>query len=123
MISTRAFQWMARAIATAWRWPPESARTGWSRRRISMSSVSMVRSAAARIAARSMRGRKPSQRAARLAAEEDVGADVEIVGQRQVLVDRLDAAVAGLRGLAKLDPLAGEADLAADPAGRRRRSA
>ncbi len=30
----------------------------------------------------------------RLAAEEDVGADRQVVGQRQVLVDRLDAAVA-----------------------------
>ena len=45
---------------------------------------------------RSSRGRKPEQRCGRLAAEEDVGADVEIVGQRQVLVDRLDADLAGV---------------------------
>ena len=28
MISTRALKWTARAIATAWRWPPDSHPTG-----------------------------------------------------------------------------------------------
>ena len=43
--------------------------------------------------------RQEAERAAhRLAAEEDVGADVEIVGERQVLVDGLDAAARGPRG-------------------------
>ena len=48
----------------------------------------------------------------RLAAEEDVGADRQIVGQRQVLVDRLDAVVAGLLRRREGDRLAVEQDLA-----------
>jgi len=38
-----------------------------------------------------------------LAAEEDVGADIEIVGEREVLVDRLDALPAGVDWTGKCD--------------------
>ena len=45
-------------------------------------------------------------------AEEDVRADVEIVGERKVLVDRLDARAARLHRTCELNRLAVEDDLA-----------
>ena len=59
-----------------------------------------------------MTGRKPKQLLHRLAAEEDVGADRQIVGQRQILVDRLDAVVARLLRTRKGDAAAVEFDVA-----------
>ena len=52
------------------------------------------------------------QLALRLAAEKDVFADREIVGERKVLIDRLDAAFAGLLRRGEVDRLAVEQDLA-----------
>ena len=43
----------------------------------------------------------PQHRAHRLAAEEDVGAGIQVLAQRQVLVDRLDARVAGIVRVAR----------------------
>ena len=45
-------------------------------------------------------------------AEEDICADVEIVGEREVLVDRLDARAARLHRTCELNRLAVEDDLA-----------
>ena len=56
--------------------------------------------------------RKPS-RPRDLAAQEEVGDGVQILGQRQVLVDRLDAERLGVARRADLDRLAGDQDLAA----------
>ena len=50
--------------------------------------------------------------ALQLAAEEDVGGDVEVVGQREVLVDRLDPVAAGVDRAGEADGLAVQADLA-----------
>ena len=58
----------------------------------------------------------------RLAAEKDVLADRQIVGEREVLVDRLDAVVARLLGRGEVDRLAAEQDVAfvvAEHAGNR----
>ena len=77
-------------MATACRWPPESWRTGsrsWARDVDVERVQDLVRGFAHRATVDA--GRKPSTRSG-LAAEEDVRADVEVVGQRQVLVDRLD---------------------------------
>src|SRR4051812_48293071 len=99
---------MARPMATAWRWPPERLRTGSRslRRWMSMSSVSRTVAAASRMARRSMRGRKAERAADRLPAGEDVFADAGGFGERQVLVDGLDAALAGVAGAGEGRPLA-----------------
>ena len=55
---------------------------------------------------------KPA-RVTQLAAEEQVLRGVEVVGQRQRLVDRLDAVAACVAGRADLDLLAVDEDLAA----------
>ena len=47
-----------------------------------------------------------------LAAEEDVGADVEIVGEREVLINRLDAVAARIHRRRERDRRAVEDDLA-----------
>jgi hypothetical protein len=39
--------------------------------------------------------------ALQLAAEEDVGGDIEIVGEREILIDRLDAGAARIDGLGR----------------------
>ena len=87
MITSFAFDMTALATATDCRWPPDSDATGWRIERIvvteSSSSVCLC-------------GRAPSspRRAdrcrERLVAEEHVLDDVEVVAQRQVLVDRGD---------------------------------
>ena len=59
----------------------------------------------------------------RLAAEKDIGADGEIVGERQVLIDGLDAAFARLARRGKVERLAGQERSGRHPAGRRRRCA
>src|SRR4051794_7720027 len=51
-------------------------------------------------------GQEAERAADRLAAEEDVLADVEVIGERQVLVDGLDAALAGVAGACEGGPLA-----------------
>ena len=58
----------------------------------------------------------------RLAAEEDVGADRQIVGEREVLVDRLDAVRARRLRRREVHWLALEADFAAIGLDRRPRS-
>jgi hypothetical protein len=46
------------------------------------------------------------------AAEENVGADVEIVGKREVLIDRLNACAARVHRAGELDRFVVEDDLA-----------
>ena len=104
MISTRALKWIARAIATACRWPPESELTS----ACSEGSRSFMR---ASVALRRVLHRlvlEEAEPAGDLAPQEQVGGGVQIVGQRQVLVDRLDAQGPGVARRADLDRLAVE---------------
>ena len=112
MMTRRAFQYMARPMATAWRWPPEKAATGASRRMTWKSSCAIVSLRRLRHRLAVDDRQEAEQLLHRLAAEEDVGADRQIVGQRQVLVDRLDAVVAGLLRRGERDALAVERDVA-----------
>ena len=48
----------------------------------------------------------------RLAAEEDIGGDVLLLGQRQILIDHLDAAPATLAGAGAVERLTVEPDVA-----------
>ena len=57
-------------------------------------------------------GNQAEQLLHRLAAEEDVGGHVLLLGQRQVLVDHLDAELAPLAGIERQDVLAVELDRA-----------
>ena len=85
-------KWIARAIATDWRWPPDSAFTGsLKRRKCGLSRPITLRASASMATSSSV-----PQRVQQLAAEEEVGGGVDIVGQRQRLVDRLDAVALGV---------------------------
>ena len=81
-----------RAMATAWRWPPDICLT---RSRGRVSDFSSLKSSPAR---RYMRGivedaHRPDA-LAQLAAEEDIGGRRQIVAEREVLIDDLDAVLA-----------------------------
>ena len=88
-------QWTKRLSSIAWRWPPERCST-------------LVRSEGMRVppAASALRGlrlhlalaqdRDAEDAARQLAAHEEIGDDVDIGAERQVLVDRLDAGRLGL---------------------------
>jgi len=56
-----------------------------------------------------------------LTPEEDVGSDVEIVGKRKILIDRLDALAPCIDRTGKLCALACEEDFRPRRRGRRRR--
>ena len=90
--TTLEFQSTALAIATVWRWPPDRLDTRWRTdftvRTDSDASVSR--------AACSMLLSSRNRPCAPLAAEEHVLHDVEVVAQREVLVDDLDAERAGV---------------------------
>ena len=86
MIRTRALKWIARAIATAWRWPPDRLATRFD----SDGSRSFMRpSVAARRLHRLLV--HEAEPAGDLASEEEIGDGVEVLREREVLIDRLDA--------------------------------
>ena len=85
---------MVRAIATAWRWPPDICLTR-SRGRVSDFS-SLEELAGAAVHGAVVEDRTGPILAAHLAAEEDVGGGGEVVAEREVLVDDLDAVAAGV---------------------------
>ena len=95
-----------RAIATVWRWPPESEATGV---------------AHARDARRELVQQGPGPHLHRhlveaqrreLAPEEDVGDDVEVLAEREILEHRGDAQIERRAGSAERDLLAAEVDRA-----------
>ena len=102
MIRMRALKWMARAIATDWRWPPESDFTGSLKRR------KFGIEAAHHLAGLRFHGdrRRGCPSGHQLAAKIQVGGGVDIVGQRQRLVDGLDAVFLGVARIADLGLLA-----------------
>ena len=108
-MTTREFHITALATATDWRWPPERPATVWRTERI----VVTDRSASVLAARASIVDLvEPAQAVELLAAEEHVLDDVEVVGQREVLVDDLDAEVGRVLRAVDRDGLAVEEDLA-----------
>ena len=108
MIRTRALKWIARAMAMDCRWPPESDLTGDLKFRNRGFRRPMTLRVADSIAASS---RLP-KRVFELAAEEHVRRGVDVVGEGQRLVDRLDAQRLGVARVADADRLALDQDLA-----------
>ena len=86
MITSFEFHSTALAIATDWRWPPDSDATGWRTDRTVVTARLASVSPAARSIVLLVEGEVPH----RLAAEEHVLDDVEVVAEREVLVDGLD---------------------------------
>ena len=88
MIRIRALKWTARAMATDWRWPPDSDFTGVLR------FLKLRVEPAHHLAGRRLHRRvveRARTRVVQLAPEEHVAGGVDVVGQRERLVDRLDA--------------------------------
>ena len=106
-----------RAMATVCRWPPESEAIGIRTLGMRMDSVSSSSRARRSISTSS---RTPQR--ADLPAEEEVADDVEVVAQREVLVDGRDAQVLGVVRAVDLDRLALPLDDALIDGVRRRRS-
>ena len=79
-----------RAIATVWRWPPDSEATG--SRTLGMRAESSLSSVQARTSIATSSSRKRVE----LTAEEDVGDDVEVLAEREILEDRRDAEPQGV---------------------------
>ena len=97
MITIRVPHAIARATATACRWPPERLTTGWSTDLIPIFSRAHLLLGAAAHRLR-VEEAEPAERAGEvlLATEEEVGRRVEVVGEREVLVDGLDPELARL---------------------------
>ena len=103
----------ARAIATVCCWPPENEPTerlidG----RCAPEPLDHLCRLAVHLGLVDKSRKKAEQLLRRLAAEEDVGGHVLLLGQRQVLVDHLDAELAPLAGIERQDVLAVEFDRA-----------
>ena len=82
------FHITARATATDCRWPPESVATGWRIERIVVTASDFSVSRGLRLHDRLL---QPLEPVVLLAAEVHVLDDVEVVAEREVLVDDLDA--------------------------------
>ena len=116
-ITSREFHITARATATDCRWPPERVATGWRIERIVVTARLFIVSAVLA----SITGSFSRWNQSRLAAEVHVLDDVEVVAEREVLVDDLDPELGGVlrRGCG---PLAVDDDLALVRRGCRRRT-
>ena len=89
MMTRRASSDSALAISTSWRWASDRSATGVSGPKSTPSRSQQRRDACARARARSISCSGPPQ--TRLAADEDVGRDVEIVEEVELLVHEGDA--------------------------------
>ena len=101
-------KWMARAMATDWRWPPES----FDHRLLEAAEVRVE--PVHHLAAFGFHGDvvKRAEGGLELAAKIEVGGGIDIVGKRQRLVDRLDAERLGIARIVDVDFLAVDEDLA-----------
>ena len=117
-ITSCEFHITALATATDWRCPPESPATVWRTLRIVVTDRLAQRLARASLHLGLV---ERAQRLELLAAEEHVLDDVEVVRQREVLVDDLDAEVGGVARAVDAHLLAVVDDLAAVDRGRCRR--
>ena len=85
---------MVRAMATAWRWPPDICLT---RSRGRVSDFRFLEEFAGALVHRGVvENAEGTEAAAEFAAEEHVAGGGQVSAQRQVLVDDLDAVLAGL---------------------------
>ena len=108
MITSFASQSTAFAIATDCRWPPESEATGWRIER----TVVTARLASVSLAAFSIDFLVEEDASVQaLTPEEHVLHDVQVVTEREILVDGLDAERGGLAGRANPDRLPVPEDL------------
>ena len=108
-MTTRLFHSTALAMATVWRWPPERLATRWRTDLTRCARRGRPGSARPLLHGRRRRARC---RVRRLPAEEHVLDDVEVVAQREVLVDDLDAEGGGVARAVDRDRPALEAELA-----------
>ena len=109
-MTSREFHITARATATDWRWPPESVATGWRIERIVVTARLFIVSAVCASISGSLSRWK---QVVGLAAEVHVLDDVEVVAEREILVDDLDPELGGVLRAVDRDRLAVEEDLAA----------
>ena len=101
-------KWMARAIATDWRWPPDS----FDHRLLEAAEIGVE--PVHHLAAFGLH-RDVIQRAIcrlEFATEIEVGRGVDVVGERQRLVDRLDAVFLGVSRVVDVGLLASDVDVA-----------
>ena len=108
MIRMRALKWTARAMATAWRCPPDSDPTGVLR----LVNRGLSRRITSRVADAIAESSSAPVRVEHLAAEEHVGGGVDVVGERERLVDRLDPERSGVARVVDRHGLAVDEDLA-----------
>ena len=108
-MTSREFHITARATATDCRWPPESVATGW---RIDL--IVVTRRLCERLARLRLHRRllQALEAVVRLAAEVHVLDDVEVVAEREILVDDLDPELGRVLRAADRDLLAVEEHLA-----------
>ena len=100
-----------RAIATAWRCPPDICRTRWRGR---VSDFSSANSSPARLFIAAWSSQRIGPNAALdLAAEKDIGRRGQIVAEGEILIDDLDAFLARLDRPVEMDRLAVEHDFTA----------
>ena len=93
MIRILALKWTARAMATDWRCPPDSDLTGVLR----FVNRGLSRCITFRVADAIAESSSAPVRVQQLAPEEHVAGGVDVVGQRELLVDRLDPVLPGRR--------------------------
>ena len=108
-ITSREFHITARATATDWRWPPESLATCCRIERIVVTARLFIVSAVFASISVSLR---PLDDVVRLTAEVHVLDDVEVVAEREILVDDLDPEPGGVLRAVDRDRLPVEEDLA-----------
>ena len=101
-MTTLASKAVARAMATAWRWPPDSSST------VLVDALHMdlelVEMSFAISRAFAVDDGEAAELAARLAAEIDVLVDRHVPGEREILIDHLDADVAAHRAGSRNGP-------------------
>ena len=110
-ISTFAPKWMARAIATDWRSPPESVPTAWVGSRMSMpiSAIACRETGFAFSLSKRVKGKKPLER---LAAEKEVPRDAHQRDHAEILEHRGDAQFGRVARAPEMHRLAVDQDLA-----------
>ena len=116
-MTTLLFHSTALAMATVCRWPPERLATCWR----TDFTVRTDRPASVSAASCSIVGLVEDEAALALPAEEHVLDDVEVVAEREVLVDDLDAEGGGVARAVDVDRLAVEEDTRRSRSGRCRR--
>ena len=100
-----------RAMATAWRWPPDIMRTFSRRARFGFQLVEQLTRALVHGAV--VENAERAEAAHLLARQEDVGRCRQVVAQREVLIDDLDAGGARIDRLVEMDRPAFQQHLAA----------